>query len=405
MDYSLQQLNDEIESEVHRILNWWRTYAPDYVFGGFAGEINRLNHIQYDADKGSVLNARILWTFSAAYGEFKNEGDKLLADRAYDYIATRFYDQENSGVYWALKADGFIRNDRKQIYALAFTIYGLAEYFKISRHAPALQLAIELFYTIERYSYDPDQGGYIEAFTTEWKLLDDLRLSDKDRNAPKTMNTHLHIIEAYANLYAVWQDPQLKVAIVSLLDIFEKHIINKKSGHLDLFFDRNWHITSQLISYGHDIEAAWLLHHCARQTGLPELEISWKNHAIKIADAAAQGLQSDGSFIHEYDALTGHRDKHREWWVSAEGMVGFLHAYQLSGDEEYLILVYRIWQFTQAHLLDHLNGEWKWGVLDDYSDMDNYKMGFWKCPYHNVRACLEVNRRIVELLNCSASAI
>jgi len=399
MEYTLHQLKEEIEQEVHRILNWWRTYAPDMIYGGFAGEINQSNQHIPGAHKGSVLNARILWTFSAAYGEFKNEKDKLLAVRAYEYIAQKFYDTTYSGVFWSLNSDGTIQNDRKQIYAIAFTIYGLSEYYKISREATALQLAIDLFYSIERYSYDPEAGGYFEAFTRDWKLLDDLRLSDKDRNDPKTMNTHLHIIEAYANLYAIWKDPQLLKALTGLLDIFENHIVNKNSGHLDLFFDRHWQSTSQRISYGHDIEAAWLLHHCAVEAGDPPLTESWKNHSLRITSAAAEGIQSDGSFIHEFDALTGHLDQHREWWVSAEGMIGFLHAYQHSRKEEYLDKVFRLWKFTKNHLIDHNQGEWKWGVLDDYTDMNNYKMGFWKCPYHNVRACLEVRRRIVEL-NC-----
>jgi mannobiose 2-epimerase len=397
MEYSLQRLKNEIESEVQRILTWWRTYSPDLVWGGFAGEIDRSNQIVSLAHKGSVLNARILWTFSAAYNEFKNEEDRLLAGRAYEYIASHFYDPEYSGVYWSLNKDGRVYQDRKQIYALAFTIYGLAEYYKISPQAGVLQLAVDLFYTIERYSYDPEEGGYFEAFTRDWKLLDDLRLSDKDRNDPKTMNTHLHIIEAYANLYGVWKDPQLLGAITGLLDIFEKHIINKNSGHLDLFFDRQWHPTSQRISYGHDIEAAWLLHQCAVQTGQKTLAESWKMNALKITDAAAEGIQPDGSFIHEYDGITGQRDNHREWWVSAEGMVGFLNSYQLSQNKDYLERVYSLWTFTQTHLIDPVHGEWKWGVLPDYSDMDNYKMGFWKCPYHNVRACLEIRRRIVEL--------
>jgi mannobiose 2-epimerase len=399
MEYSLQRLKNEIETELHRILHWWRTHSPDQVWGGFSGEVDRSNQVVPGARKGSVLNARILWTFSAAYNEFKKEEDRLLADRAYEYIANYFYDPEHSGVYWSLNQDGTVYQDRKQIYALAFTIYGLAEYYKISPQAGVLQLAVDLFYTIERYSYDPEEGGYFEAFTRDWKLLDDLRLSVKDRNDPKTMNTHLHIIEAYANLYQIWKDPQLLGAITGLLDIFEKHIINKNSGHLDLFFNRQWLTTSQRISYGHDIEAAWLLHQCAVQTGRSALAETWKNYSLKIADAAAEGIQPDGSFIHEYDGITGHRDCHREWWVSAEGMVGFLHAYQLSQNKEYLERVYRLWTFTQSHLIDPVHGEWKWGVLEDYSDMDNYKMGFWKCPYHNVRACLEVRSRIVKL-NC-----
>lgn len=396
MDAALQSLRDEIELEVHRILNWWRTYAPDYQWGGFAGEIDQNNQIIPGAEKGSVLHSRILWTFSAAYSVYQNEADRALADRAYDYLVTRFVDPVYHGVYWGLNPDGAIKNDRKQIYAQAFTIYGLSEYYKISKQPSALQHAIAIFYSIERYSRDPEQGGYFEAYSREWKLLDDLRLSEKDRNDPKTMNTHLHVIEAYANLYEVWKDPQLLEAITGLLHVFEKHIINR-SGHLDLFFNRNWQPASCQISYGHDIEAAWLLPYCIEQAGLKKFTSSWEVRSLEIANAAAEGLQQDGSFIHEFDPATGHRDTHREWWVSAEGMVGFLYAYQVSKNPDYVDKVIGLWRFAKTHLINQELGEWKWGVNDDYTDLENYKMGFWKCPYHNVRACLEILRRLKEV--------
>jgi cellobiose epimerase len=396
MTNSLDQLHQQINDEVHRILQWWRLHAPDALHGGFIGEIDQYNVPNHHAAKGSVLNARILWTFSAAYRKFGHAEDLALANRAFDYFITYFYDATYSGVYWKLNANGDVNNDRKQIYAIAFAIYGLSEYYKITADQKALDAAITLYQAIEHYSRDFDLGGYHEAYSRDWTLIGDLRLSDKDRNDPKTMNTHLHIIEAYANLYLIWKEPHLKQTIEDLLDTFEKRILNP-SNHLSLFFDTAWNSTSSAISYGHDIEASWLLHECAHNLHDDTIEKKWQAKAILIADAAAEGIQSDGSLIHEYDPEHQHQDPHREWWVSAEGMVGFMNAYLISKDEKYLNKVYLLWDFIKQYLLDHKHGEWYWGVHTDYTKMDMYTMGFWKCPYHNVRACLEVMERIEKM--------
>jgi mannobiose 2-epimerase len=208
------------------------------------------------------------------------------------------------------------------------------------------------------------------------------------------MNTHLHIIEAYVNLYRVWPEKKLEGRILNLLEIFEKHIIAQDTFHLQLFFNSKWESQSGAISYGHDIEAAWLLQKAAEILDDEFLADKWKEMAIKISDAAAKGFMPDGSLIHAYDLSTHHPDTHREWWVSAEAMVGYLNAYQLSDDESYLQKVFSLWTFIQKHLLDKKNGEWFWGVNDDYSKMNDDKIGFWKCPYHNARACMEILDRI-----------
>ncbi len=389
----LPQLFDEITAEAHRILQWWRSHAPDVDRGGFYGEIDHDNLPNRNADKGCVLHARILWSFSAAYRAFGIPEDLHLARKAFEYITTHFYDRDQGGVYWALKANGEVSKDRKQIYAQAFTIYGLSEYYKITGDAKALDPAIDLYHAVEYHSQDPDFGGYYEAYSKDWYLLEDLRLSEKDRNDPKTMNTHLHLIEAYANLYQVWREPRLKESILRLLYVFDTRII-QANHHLGLFFDKGWNNTSSTISYGHDIEASWLLPECAEVLHDPELIKQWNTKAVDIAVAAAEGLQSDGSLIHESNPEAQHTDSHREWWVSAEGMVGFLHVYHLTKDPQHLDHVYRLWEFIKTHLLDMDRGEWYWGTYADYTKMPEYKMGFWKCPYHNLRACLEVMKRI-----------
>ena len=390
----LAHFKSGIGNELDSILDFWVTHAIDIAQGGFVGRIDSQGVVHNEAEKGCVLNARILWTFAAAYNRFKNPVHYLLAERAYDYIQNHFHDQENGGVYWSVDAAGKPLNTRKQIYGLAFTIYGLSEFYQNYQKQEVLDFAISLFELIEKHSFDYEDGGYWEAFSENWQPMADLRLSEKDRNDPKTMNTHLHIIEAYVNLYRVWPEQRVALKIGHLLEVFGKHIIDPETFHMKLFFNGKWESQSKAISYGHDIEATWLLHEAAEVLHDQDLIKKWKDIALRMADAAARGFMSDGSLIHEYNPETHHADTHREWWVSAEGIVGYLNAYQISNDEQYMEKATGLWTFVQQYLLDKEKGEWFWGVYDDYSKMQEDKIGFWKCPYHNARACLEILKRI-----------
>jgi cellobiose epimerase len=392
---NISNYRQEIQESLRDILHFWQEKSLDLTHGGFIGKMDYEGIVHPKAEKGGVLNARILWTFSAAYNFTKNVEYLQIAERAYNYIQKKFRDEENGGVYWSVDFEGNPLNTRKQIYSQAFTIYGLAEFYKATQNVEALNFAKGLFYLIEKYSFDVKKGGYFEAFSNNWEHLDDLRLSEKDRNDPKTMNTHLHILEAYTSLFEVWKDSELEKKIRDLLNVFEEKIIDSKNNHMRLFFDVNWLPTSQSISFGHDIEAAWLLQEASEVLKDECLITKFKIIAVKMADAAAEGLQKDGSIIHEFDPITNHQDTHREWWVEAEGMVGFLNAYQITKSEKYLSIVQGVWNFTKRYLKDFENGEWIWGVYEDYSPMKNEdKIGFWKCPYHNSRACIEVLKRI-----------
>lgn len=392
---NISNFKKEIQESLHDILQFWTKNTIDLEYDGFIGKMDFEGKIHPKAEKGCVLNARILWTFSAAYNFTKDDKFLKVAERAYHYIQNHFRDAENGGVYWSVNFEGNPLNTRKQIYSQAFTIYGLAEYYKATQNAEALDFAKALFYLIEKYSFDEQQGGYFEAFSKDWILLEDLRLSEKDRNDPKTMNTHLHVLEAYTTLFEVWKDSKLEKQIRNLLTIFSSKIIHSENNHLKLFFDKNWVSTSESISFGHDIEAAWLLQEAAEAIHDKELIIKFKVFAVKIADASTEGLQSDGSMIHEFDPTTKHFDTHREWWVEAEAMVGFLNAYQITKNENYLLIISELWNFTKKYLKDTQKGEWIWGVYQDYSPMKNEdKVGFWKCPYHNARACMEILKRI-----------
>jgi cellobiose epimerase len=394
----LLSFKTEVEEELQQILSWWMHNMPDTQHGGFHASIDNDNAIDISAAKGIVLNSRILWTFSAAHRFYSKPEYLQVARRAYDYIIQHFIDKEFGGVYWSVDLQGHMHDGRKQVYGQAFCIYGMVEYYKSSRDDHALQLAKDIYQYIEKYSIDKDNDGYIEAFTREWTVIDDLRLSEKDDNEKKSMNTHLHIIEAYASLYTVWPDQMLREQIAGLLNLFDRYIINKDTNHLNLFMDENWQVRSTLVSFGHDIEAAWLLLECAEIAGYKLYIEHYKELSIKLAAAATEGLDDDGGLWYEYDPVNDHWIREKHSWPQAEAMVGFFGAWQLSGSEEYLRFAAGSWHFIKTQLKDETNGEWFWGITQSGKQMAKEKAGFWKCPYHGVRACMEISRRVASLL-------
>ena len=391
-----QNLKFQLKNELDTILSYWSNQTFDFEKEGFIGQIDYKNNKNYDSEKGSVLNARILWAFSASYKTTKNEEHKKTAKRAFDYILKYFFDEKFGGIYWSLNADGTPKDTKNQIYALAFVIYGLTEYYSISNDKQALEKAIDLYKTIQKYSYDKLNKGYFEAFTQDWKPIDDLRLSDKDANEKKTMNTHLHVVEAYANLYKYWKNDDLKNVIIELLEVIETYFVNKETGHLRLFFDENWVEKPDVISFGHDIEASWLLLHCAEIIDDNKLIKKYRKYALQIAESTIQGIDIDGGLWYEFDPKTNKFITEKHSWPQAELLIGFYNAYQISGENKYLEIVFYSWNFIQKNIIDKTNGEWFWGINQDYSIINKDKVGFWKCPYHNSRACLELINRINE---------
>ncbi|GEO10580.1 AGE family epimerase/isomerase [Segetibacter aerophilus] len=391
---------NEMQQELNRILAYWLTYSIDLKNGGFYGRIDNANKVEEDAPKGSVLNSRILWTFSAAYNLVKKPAYLQTAERAFKYISSYFIDKEFGGVYWTIDYRGNALDTKKQIYALAFALYGLSEYYKASEDERAKQLAIDLYKSIINRSYEKVYGGYIEALTRDWKEIEDLRLSAKDSNEKKSMNTHLHILEAFANLYLIWPNAVLKQKIEELINIFLDHIIDKETNHLILFFDEKWNRKSTTISFGHDIEAAWLVQEAAeiiQQAGLVE---KVKAKSIKVAEAAERGLDADGGLWYEKELPSGHLIKEKHWWPQAEAMVGFYNAYQATGYQSFLDKSWNSWKFIEQYILNKKDGEWFWGIKEDYSVMHGEdKVGLWKCPYHNSRACIELLKRIPEVIS------
>lgn len=390
-----QNFKTEIERELNDLLTWWIANTIDEKNDGFYGAINNHNKVITGAAKGLVLNARILYTFSSAYALTKKEEYLKVSERAFDYIQKYFADDLNGGFYWSVKENGEMLDGKKQVYGQAFVIYAFAEYFKVSQDKNALSSAKKTFDLLEQYSFDKINSGYLEAFTIDWNAIADLRLSNKDQNEKKTMNTHLHVIEAYANLYTVWQSDELKLATKRLLRNFDEHIINKENHHLNLFFTETWEVKSSLVSFGHDIEAAWLLQEAAEIIGDEKETDNFQNIALKMTDASARGLAKNGGLLYEFDLANNHWIKEFHWWPQAEAMVGFYNAWQISKDDQYFNQTISTWNFIKNHLKDYKSGEWFWGVNEDNSIMQaEDKAGFWKCPYHNGRACIEILKRI-----------
>ena len=391
----LQQLKREVTDELTgNILPFWMNKMTDREHGGFYGRLTGTGVLMPDAEKGAILNARILWTFSAAYRLLKDDAYLETATRAKRYLIDRFYDAEFGGVYWSLHAEGRPKETKKQIYALGFAIYGLSEYHRATGDAEALDYAIRLFKDIEQHSFDVRKNGYCEALTREWGEIADMRLSDKDENERKTMHTHLHILEPYTNLYRVWKDPQLEKQLRNLIYLFTDKILNIRTGHLELFFSDDWVSKYRIVSYGHDIEASWLLHEAALTLADDDLLQKVEPLVEYIAAAADEGLAPDGSMLYETFLDRNHTDSDRHWWVQAENVVGHVNLYQYFDDEVALQKAFRCWEFIKQHLVDRQHGEWYWSLRADGSvNTDDDKAGFWKCPYHNGRMCMEIMER------------
>jgi cellobiose epimerase len=387
-----ESLKSEVHDElVNNILPFWSERMIDTANGGFYGRIDGFGNVYKEADKGSVLNARILWTFSSASRVLKNPDYLKTAERSKDYLLKHFCDNEYGGVYWLLNNKGERKDGKKQIYAQAFAIYGLTEFYRVTKDKTSLDKAIELFHLIEKFSYDQILGGYFEAFSREWGQIDDLRLSAKDANEKKTMNTHLHVLEAYTNLYRVWKDDFLKKQLRNLIGNFTDIIVNSKTYNLNMFFDEKWNDKTDLVSYGHNIESSWLIYEAAIVLGDDLVIEKAKMICLRIAESSKEGVMPDGSMIYEKFFNSERKDTDRHWWVQAETVVGFLNAYYLSGEKDYLVHSLEAWQFIKDNIIDRKNGEWYWSVNENLQpNLKEDKAGFWKCPYHNSRMCLEI---------------
>ncbi|HEX8888612.1 MAG TPA: AGE family epimerase/isomerase [Pyrinomonadaceae bacterium] len=390
------KFRQEVEDEWrNNIAPFWLKYAPDEKHGGFHGLVSGDLSIDERAEKGIILNARILWTFSRAYKLYQEDAFQWMAERAYSYLTEHFVDREHGGVFWTVDYLGMPLDRKKRVYAQAFALYALVEFYSASHEREALAEAFEIFNLLEIHCRDQRDDGYFETFEEDWSLASDQRLSAVDMDEKKSMNTHLHMMEAYATLLRALDDREIKERLRAIINIFLNRIIHPQGLYLQMFFDETWACKSTRRSFGHDIEASWLLCEAAEVLGEREMLEIVSAVALKIAESVYEnGLDADGSLL--YEAEAGRiADDEKTWWTQAEAVIGFVNAYELSGAEHFLAAARRTWEFIKRSIIDRENGEWFWKTARDgtpASDMP--KLGQWKCPYHNGRMCFEIKKRL-----------
>ena len=391
----LISLKHEIkENLTTNLLPYWATKMVDTVNGGFYGRVDAKEQVYPDADKGGILNARLLWTFSSAYRVLGDSSYLNLATRAKDYIMTYFIDREYGGGYGTVKANGEPGDTRKGTLTQSYFIYAFAEYYRVTGDKTVLDEAVKIFELLEKHALDPEYNGYYEVFTRDWQRSHDRLLNEKSEKDEKTMISHLHILEAYAGLYRVWENDRMKERLSNILYIFNTKIVDQNTFHTIYFLDRQWNATTQIDSYGHDIEGSWLMVEAARLLRDKKLIEETEKLSLKVADAAAEGLQPDGSLLTELDRSTGHKVTIRSWWEQAETIVGYLNAFEITHNQSYLDKAMNGWNYTKKYFIDYKNGGWFSLVDESGVPTGRDKANYWTCPYHNGRMCMEVLERI-----------
>jgi mannobiose 2-epimerase len=386
----LQQFRDELDASC----DWWLEHVIDTEEGVIAGEVSVNNRPNPAAGLGLVYVTRLLWFFSAAYRYRPDPRYRAAAELAYHVLTESFPDYENGGLVWSVDSDHQPDSLKKQTYGQSFAVYGLSEYSMAFGNPTALKFADELVELIELHLHDRQNGGYVEALTANWQPLDDVRLGESDANAEKTMNTHLHILEAYTNYYRARPSAEFARTLSSLVMLFLTRFVKPAGEHLTRFYSMEWNELSSAYSFGHDIEASWLLWEAAEVLDDTELKECLRGPVIDLANGVlARGTDEFGGVSNEL--MPGSfRDSSRIWWVQAEAMVGFMNAWQMTGGEHYWKACVASWKFILNHQVDKSNGEWLWFSRLDHSTPSEYKAGRWKAPYHNGRALLEMIRRL-----------
>lgn len=396
------------EQELFHILDYWTTYGREKEGKGFYGAVDLNNEPVLSAPKTCVLNARILWTFAAAAKAYPGKGYEDMAHLAYKVLTGDFADADFGGFYMELSSENEVVNDIKHTYAQAFAIYALSKYYEFNPSEEVMQRIRDFFYFLDQKTKDPTHAGYLESFTRDWKLYEENRMADN--NEPKSMNTHLHVLEAYAAVYKIWQGDLIKQRLSELLEIFTDSII-RDSGHLGVFFTAELEETDHskaICSFGHDIEASWLIWEAALILGNEKILQKVKPLIVKMADAVLRvAVDKDGGLFLESTRFGSHVRTNKHWWLQAENLVGFMNMFQLTKEPVYWDTVKLSWDFIDRCVIDHEGGEWftkvnRLGVpyltepADDPSPYyrNDWKIDPWKCPYHNGRAMLELVDRI-----------
>lgn len=388
-------LHTELYEEVTKhILPFWDKMV-DQEYGGFYGGMSKELELNKEGLKGGIAAARLLWSYARAYRYTGNPLHEEAMVHAYNFLVNKVLDETYGGIYWAMDYKGEVLDERKHVYAQSFAIYALSEYVLATDSEEAKGIAIQLYELVEEVGYSHVYGGYLEEFDVQWHLKDNEMLSENGVVAYFTMNTHLHVLEAYTNLYRICPEIKVRKSIKGLLEIFKGTIYDPDKGIMKVFFDEQWRSIIDMNSYGHDIEATWLIQEALDVLGEEDTVI---DQMIKtIGDNILErSIQEDGSIINEIEA--GVKDYQRVWWGQAEAMVGFMNLYQKSGDDKYLKATEKMWRYIASTLVDsRQGGEWYYGQEADQSLSKKAIVEPWKTPYHNLRGCIEVLERLEEI--------
>ncbi|HOK65663.1 MAG TPA: AGE family epimerase/isomerase [Anaerohalosphaeraceae bacterium] len=396
---TIRQFLKQVEKELNgNILPFWLTHLRDGKNGGFVGWMSNDLVVDEKAPKGLILHTRLLWTFSALARFLGDSRCEAMAHDAFEVLRRDFWDERYGGAYWQVGAEGPLRVQKKT-YGQAFLIYGLAEYYRLTQTSKALAMAMEVFERLEKQALDEEYGGYWEVMERDWTLAAKQQLSEGDLVAPKSMNAHLHLLEAFTELYSVRPDGKVGRRLEELLEIFQRFILDGQTHHFGLFFERDWKWLTRRVSFGHDIEGSWLLYRAAQVLGEEKRGPQTAAVSLEIAEAVLrEGLDADGSVLYERDEK-GRTNAEKHFWCQAEAVVGFLNACQLSGRQEYLEAAWRLWRFIEDYQIDRTYGEWFWKLdARRKPDLSMPKVSEWKCPYHNSRACMETIQRLEMIL-------
>lgn len=374
------------------IIPFWKNLRDD-EFGGYYGYMDYDLKVDKKAVKGCILNSRITWFFANAYTLLKDESLLEEAKHGFAFMKEHCMDKENGGIFWSMKYDGTPEDTTKHTYNQAFSIYALSSYYEATHDEEALAMAKELFHIIETKC--TDEIGYKEAFDKEFHEVENDKLSENGVIAEKTMNTLLHVFEAYTELYRVAKLPEVKERLEWIMDTFAGKVYNPKLHRQEVFFDRNMNTILDLHSYGHDIETAWLMDRGVEVLGEKKYEEKM-TPITKDLTAEIYKVAFDGHSLAN-ECEKGVVNVHRIWWVQAEAVIGFLNGWQKDPEKtEYLDAAKSEWQFIKDHVMDKRQGsEWFWEVDQSGKPYEGRPIVEpWKCPYHNGRMCFEVIRRL-----------
>jgi mannobiose 2-epimerase len=394
----LQGWRDRFESHVRgNLLAFWLKHDLDEARGGFHGALDRTGKPDLNADRSLVLNARLLWTFSAASRMFGDAGYRAAAKRAYDYLE-KFKDRAHWGGYvWSVDANGKVKDDHKYLYGQSFVVYGMIEYWLMSGEPNLNKRVFAIFHQFDLPAHDRDHGGYMESFTHDWKpelVADPIGPPDQ-----KSANTHLHLLESLTALTSATGHRLVKQRLAELRTLFMTKLV-APGGYTREYFKPDWTPAKDESSYGHDVELAWLLPEATQALGLPENDPDTVRISKALVDhALAFGFdRALGGFFERGPSNGMASDRSKNWWAQAEGLVGLLEVYKRTGDPAYFDAFERTAEFIFRDLVDPEYGEWYEGRKADGTLVNTNKASFWKCPYHNTRACLEVIKRLDVLI-------